>query len=751
MPGYEIYRVDRLHKGGGGVAIYVRNDIKCKILATSNQDDKNQPEFIMSELTFGYKKVLFTTIYRPPNATFIDDVDSKISLMGAGYDHIIITGDLNIDLLKETPMKKKLLDSFACLGLSLTNYSNPTHIHSYRDLPTLIDIFACNNILNIKSYGQLEAPGFSHHDLIYINYSIKSNKYQSRKITFRDIKKIDTQRLIIDAAKISSNNLNDYNDVDDMVEYLRNEIIALYDKHAPTRTVQVKHKPTPWRTQEIVELEARRDRAFSKYKKSKKKSGLIKHENPYFEEYRILRNKCNQVSRNAKINYAHKELNGNQPSSLLWKKVNKIGLGKQYTPKTNINFSLDEINNFFTTLPQGIDVKRKRDTLNKLKCSSNDKRNKYMKPSFKLKPVCTSEVKYHIKKIKTKAIGQDDLGIDLLSPILDTILPVLTYIINESIKRCKFPTAWKKSHINPIPKCQNPTELKDFRPISILPLLSKVIEKLVQSQVIDYLIETCQFDEMQSGFRAKHSTSTALLKILEDIRKAQDTNMVTVLILLDFSKAFDTVNHEILLAKLLNLNFDSETISWFRSYLSDRSQRVIYNGEKSDWLPVEHGVPQGSVLGPLLFAIYILDGPKALKNSHYHCYADDFQIYQHTKLSNLNDCINSINEDLKAVHKWSLENLLLFNSSKTQPMIIGNGHTPLNKIQSQCKPIILTYIGTLIICNIFAIYILDGPKALKNSHYHCYADDFQIYQHTKLSNLNDCINSINEDLKAVHK
>ncbi|KAF4533551.1 hypothetical protein B566_EDAN001036 [Ephemera danica] len=294
LPGYEIFRVDRLHKGGGGVAIFVRNDIKCKILATSKPEEKNKAEFIISELKFGYKKVLFTTIYRPPNTMFIDDIDDAISNMGAEYDHIIITGDLNIDILKETSMKKKLLDSFTTLGLSLTNYTDPTHIHSYRDLPTLIDIFACNNTQNIKSNGQIEAPGFSHHDLIYISYSIKSDKIRAQTITFRDKKKINTQSLRLDAAKITTNNLKDYNDVDEMVDYLRNEIIALYDQHAPLKTVKVKHKPTPWRTTEVVELEVRRDKAFAKYKNSKKKSGLVKHENPYFEEYRVLRNKCNQ-------------------------------------------------------------------------------------------------------------------------------------------------------------------------------------------------------------------------------------------------------------------------------------------------------------------------------------------------------------------------------------------------------------------------------------------------------------------------
>lgn len=245
----------------------------------------------------------------------------------------------------------------------------------------------------------------------------------------------------------------------------------------------------------------------------------------------------------------------------------------------------------------------------------------------------------------------------------------------------------EKIKYNSALKCTNPTSLKDYRPISILPLLSKILEKIVNEQVTNYLTLTKQTDTLQSGFKANHSTTTAVLKITEDIRKALDDGKVTVMTLLDFSKAFDTVNHDILIEKLKNLNMHKNTIQWIKTYLYGRQQRVIFNSEKSSWVPTMHGVPQGSVLGPMLFAIYISDAPKLLKNTNYHLYADDLQLYTHSTLFNVESAVENINKDLQLIYEWSVNNLLLFNSLKTQPMIIGSKHLNIEKIQKECPQI----------------------------------------------------------------
>lgn len=447
LPNYEIIRSDRAHKNGGGVALYIRNDIKHKLISTSKLNVPNMAEFVLVELTFGYKKLLFSQVYRPPNAEYISDLENELSANIAKYDHVILAGDININLLKTSSHLKKFNDTMSTLKLTIINTKEPTHVHSSKSEPTLLDVFACSDFERVQSYGQIKVPGFSHHDLIFISYLLKNEKRKPKYIEFRDYKNIDIEKLREDAAGLQLSDCRSYTDVDDAVRTFTNSILQLYDKHAPIKTIKVTHKPAPWRTQEIKELEARRDAAYEKYRRSKNRSGLLKQDNAYFEEYRVLRNKTNQVSRNAKIKYSLEFLNPKQSSKVLWRNISKTGLGKQKQKIEKPMFSLEEINNFFSMLPQGIDLNKKAETIEKLRKNSeaHDRND-----AFILKPVPLSTIKKHFKAIKTKAIGHDLIGIQALHPIIDIILPSLTKIINMSIIQCKFPTEWKKSNIIPL-------------------------------------------------------------------------------------------------------------------------------------------------------------------------------------------------------------------------------------------------------------------------------------------------------------
>ena len=208
-----------------------------------------------------------------------------------------------------------------------------------------------------------------------------------------------------------------------------------------------------------------------------------------------------------------------------------------------------------------------------------------------------------------------------------------------------YPNIWKGAFIRPLPKTDMPTAPKDYRPINILPALSKALERIVHKQLTDYFNEHSLFDTYQSGFRTGHSTTTALLKVTEDIRQAMDEQMSTVLTLLDFGKAFDSANTDLLLHKLRHLYLSHHTVSWFNSYLRDRQQCVSVGNQISSWKIVKKRVPQGSVLGPLLFTVYVNDISKTLKHCKYHMYADDLQIYLHAHPTTLNDAIRKVNED----------------------------------------------------------------------------------------------------------
>ena len=197
-----------------------------------------------------------------------------------------------------------------------------------------------------------------------------------------------------------------------------------------------------------------------------------------------------------------------------------------------------------------------------------------------------------------------------------------------------------------IPKAKNPVIATDYRLISLLPAFSKILEKLVAKQMIDYLKRTGYLDDLQSAYRQSHSTVTALLNVTDDIYDALENSEVTFLVLLDYSKAFDCANHRLILAKLKAAGFHNDSLSFGTFYLSGRSQKVKTGTKESSLENVINGVPQGSVLGPLLFMILISDIRDAIKRDGYHLYADDTQLYYTCKVCDANVTIDHINSDL---------------------------------------------------------------------------------------------------------
>ncbi|XP_073802844.1 uncharacterized protein [Danio rerio] len=225
----------------------------------------------------------------------------------------------------------------------------------------------------------------------------------------------------------------------------------------------------------------------------------------------------------------------------------------------------------------------------------------------------------------------DPIPSHLLQAISPAVIPTLTHIINTSLDSGLFPTSFKQASVTPLLKKPNldHTLLENYRPVSLLPFMAKILEKVVFNQVLDFLTQNNLMDNKQSGFKKGHSTETALLSVVEDLRLAKADSKSSVLILLDLSAAFDTVNHQILLSTLESLGVAGTVIQWFRSYLTDRSFRVSWRGEVSNLQHLNTGVPQGSVLGPLLFSIYTSSlGPVIQRHGFsYHCYADDTQLY----------------------------------------------------------------------------------------------------------------------------
>ena len=239
--------------------------------------------------------------------------------------------------------------------------------------------------------------------------------------------------------------------------------------------------------------------------------------------------------------------------------------------------------------------------------------------------------------------------------------------------------------VKPLPKINIPIAASDFRPISLLPAVSKVIEKLAAKQMVEYLKSKMLLDKNQSAYKQNHSTLTALLTITDDIYDALDNTEVCLLVLLDFSKAFDCANHRLILAKLKKFGFHNQSLKWVESYLSKRSQQVCTEENASPWQFMVNGVPQGSILGPLLFTILISDIKDAIKNCKYHIHADDTQIYFRCKVDQISESIKKINSDLDNIADFSLRNCLQLNNDKSNYIIIVS-HQNLTKLSKTPVP-----------------------------------------------------------------
>ena len=264
----------------------------------------------------------------------------------------------------------------------------------------------------------------------------------------------------------------------------------------------------------------------------------------------------------------------------------------------------------------------------------------------------------------------DPVPLSIFKLYSDYLCPTICNIISYSLNSGTVPSIFKQAIITPILKkpSLDPDSLLNYRPISQLPLVSKILERVVSRQLISYLTANNLHIPQQSGFRRGHSTETALLNVIDVITSTLNTKNCCQLVMLDISSAFDTLDHKILLSRLHLLGVRDLALSWFTSYLFDRSSSVkIYNSFSSP-SPMKYGVPQGSVLGPSLFSIYLYPLPSIISkypNIYYHLYADDIQLYMFLPTNSSPGLNNQLSNCANDIKEWLISNNLLLNTSKT--------------------------------------------------------------------------------------
>lgn len=645
LNGYRLFRSDRCHRSGGGVAIYVREGLVCKRKYASPFGCNL--EYLFVDIICHESRLLLGTVYRPNKYVDLTPFSEVMEEISTSSDNVIICGDFNSNLLVE----RQLSESMCSFDLHPVNTTVPTHFSGSSS--TLLDVFFVNDANSVLFYDQLSAPVFSRHDLIFLTYDFN---IESRSLIetyqFRDFRSINRFHLERHFNCIPWEFVYDMSSPEDQVEFLHKNINLLFDSHVPIKTRTVSQRSKSWFSREIRELMMQRDEAYRRWKRFRI--------DELHQAYKSLRNNVVRQIRVAKTQVFSARLNTNLGGRRLWNNLRDLGIGRQ-RPNYPNNINCSELNRKFLSLPYPVA------TIPNI--NFDDRPALTNGTSFGFINVDNMDVVECFLSVKSNAVGVDGVHPVFIKSILPLLLPYITHIFNTVLTTGFFPRQWKMAKIIPIPK--NST-CDEFRPISILPFLSKVCERIMQKQLNAFLGNNNLLTQVQSGFRSKHSCTTALIKVVEDIRSSLDEGSVTFLVLLDFSKAFDMVNHSHLINKLHRFyNISPSATNLIFSYLSGRKQAVSLDNVLSEFLDLQRGVPQGSILGPLLFSLYINEIPNIVQHSSTHIYADDVQIYQSCPLGLIDNCAHNINLDLERILNWSIKYGLTLNPNKCKCLVIS--------------------------------------------------------------------------------
>ena len=589
-----------------------------------------------------------------------------------------LLGDFNIDLLK-TETDENISNFYNILNshLFIPHITKPTRITSHSK--TLIDnIFSNNPQFTCGVSGNFTFSISDHLPQFLIMPGGKNNPPKKHNILKRNMKSLVKENLVADVLSINWCEVisMDKMDVNYSFENFYTKISEIIDKHVPLKKVskkEIKLQAKPWITPGIIKSITRRDKLLKLYIKTNEQN----RKEEFHRQYKTLRNQIVSLIRNSKklhfqnyftenshdirktwtgikniINIHNKTKN--QPTSIL-------SNNKLETDPTKI---AEGFNSYFSSIAEKLQEKIP---------PGNNHFTKYLNTpndhNFLFRSADVKEIILIIDSlINSKATGPYSIPTEILKLIKQNICYPLKEIINISFATGTYPDKLKLAKVIPIFKLKGDALLvSNYRPISLLSNINKIFEKLVYSRVYSFLnLYNCIY-ELQFGFRAKHSTNNALFSLTETVREALDNSNFACGIFIDLQKAFDTVDHEILLKKLEYYGIKGVANKWFNSYLSNRHQFVTINGFDSTKSPMNFGVPQGSVLGPLLFLIYINDLNKAIRFSIIHHFADDTNLLIVGKT--LKKIQKQINIDLKLLCKWLKANKISINTSKTELIV----------------------------------------------------------------------------------
>lgn len=678
----------------GGVGLYIKDTVQFNVRNDISVFIPHVIETLFVEVQTNGKTIVVGIIYRPNTAPRAD-IDIFTSTI---YDinNIImkekktsfLIGDFNIDLLKFTSHEKTnmFLNNMFTQGY-LPLITKPTRIT--RQTATLIDHIYSNKLSLNYTTGILITDLADHFGTFILSKSTTSLTAQHNFTSVRKQKPDNITAFRNELAKIDFSSVLQSNCPNESYNKFIDLYMQSYDNTCPLKKIKLTRKMLqrePWITNGILT---------SSKKKQKLFHNKMKHPNEQnIQKYKTYCRVFNKIRRAAKSHYYTTILQDNKHNiKKTWSILNRV-IRKQndksslpesfkINDKTESNSHkiANEFNSFFSSIG-----KLYGDKIPDVATDFKSYLHGHYPNNFFMIPTDPNDVIQTAKKIKSKSsVGHDNISSIIMKETIHEVAIPLTHIFNQSFLTAVIPEQMKIGKLTPIYKSGSHNSFNNYRPISVLPAFSKLLEKLVCTRLLKFLDQFDILYKYQFGFRSKHSTVHPILHLLNDIADSNDklTKDNTIAIFLDLSKAFDTINHSKLLHKLNFYGIRGITNLWFQNYLFERKQYLNFNGVLSDTLRITCGVPQGSILGPILFLLYINDiqNSTALKLLSF---ADDTTIYASSP--NINDLVEHTNSEMLKVYKWLCSNKLSLNISKTNYSLFG---PTVNKCQIAVNAITL--------------------------------------------------------------
>ena len=472
---------------------------------------------------------------------------------------------------------------------------------------------------------------------------------------------------------------------EDMWAILHNIIIDSLNEILPKRRLRVRTNNPEWFTNDVLAKIRYKNECFIKAKSNP-------HNEILWREYRLANLKAKRSIQNSKANYIRATLNNNRTDpKKFWNEISKLlGTGRDNsksiktvrTDQGHIVCDLEAaeyMNDYYANIGAKLAEKAENVTW-----KAHAEFPKQASEMFRFRIITEKECLTLIKQIDiTKSSAITDINSRYLKDAFLLLHFEITYLLNQALRYSEFPETWGCSIVTPIPKEGDHLEPGNWRPISQMPLIGRLLEKAVHTQLVYYMNSIGLLHSNQHGFRANRSTGSAIFQYLRDLYTGLDNNLVTGSIYIDYKKAFDTISHDILLRKLEMYGFSKSSVEWFRNYLSSRSQRTVVNAVSSSSKRVEYGVPQGSTLGPTLFIIFVNDlfYLPGLNDRNTIMYADDTVLFESDP--NAAVVLTRLQNNLDVITKWCDMNLLTINELKTKYCLFN--HSNQNQQKLQCK------------------------------------------------------------------